>query len=79
MTTSSTLSASSRPASARISLAVAGTSSRRDARLPPWRAGGSRVHTSAFAFAMSIPATRSWRSWYSSSSTSCAGIFRALA
>ena len=59
MTTSSTPSASSRAASAMISLARAGTSSSRDARRPPSRCGGSRVHTSAFAFATSIPATRS--------------------
>ena len=54
---------------------VAVTSSVRDIRRPPARAGGSRVHTSAFPFATSIPATRSYRSWYSSSSTSCAPIF----
>jgi hypothetical protein len=63
MTTSCTPSDSSRPARARISLAVAGTSSARDARRPPSRCGGSLVHTSAFAFAISMPATRSWRSW----------------
>ena len=30
-----------------------------DLESPPSRPGDSRVHTSAFAFAMSIPATRS--------------------
>jgi hypothetical protein len=63
MMTSSTPSASSRPASARTSLAMAGISSTRDARRPPSRAAGSRVHTSAFAFPTSMPATRSYRSW----------------
>jgi len=63
MTTTCTPSAASRPASARTSRAVAPTVSTRDARRPPSRAGGSRVHTSAFAFATSIPATRSYRSW----------------
>jgi hypothetical protein len=59
MTTTSTPSAISRPASARTSRAVAATVSTRDARRPPSRASGSRVHTSVFAFATSIPATRS--------------------
>jgi len=44
ITTSSTPSASSRPASAMTSRARAGTSSTRDARRPPSRSGGSRVH-----------------------------------
>ena len=57
--TSSTPSASSRAASARIAVTVAVTSSVRDTRRPPSRAGGSRVHTSAFPFATSMPATRS--------------------
>jgi hypothetical protein len=35
--------------------------------------------TSAFALATPIPATRSYPSWQSPSSTSCAGTFRALA
>ena len=73
--TSSTPSAISREPSSRMSRALAGTfSSTRDRRRPPSRAAGSRVHTSPLALAMSIPATFSWRSWYSSSSTSCAEI-----
>jgi hypothetical protein len=73
--TSSTPSASSAAASARIAVTVAATSSVRDRRRPPSRAAGSRVQTTADALATSIPAAFSCRSWYSSSSTTCAGIF----
>ena len=70
ITTDCTPSASSRPASAAASGTVAVTSSIRLTRRPPSRTAGSRVQTTADAFATSIPATRSCRSWYSSSSTS---------
>ncbi len=69
MDTICTPSASSRPASAATSATVAGTVQATPTRRPPSRAGGSRTHTTPDALATSIPAHRSYRSWYSSSST----------
>jgi hypothetical protein len=59
MTTTSTPSAISRLASARTSRMVAVTVSTRDARRLPHGPAAAGWHTAAFAFATSIPATRS--------------------
>ena len=70
-----TPASSSRPAAAATSGTVAPAVSVRETRLPPSRTGGSRTQITADAFATSIPAARSYRSWYSSSSTSSALSF----